>query len=216
MWLKRLVGLSMIITLIGMNAIVIVGFFSASKSDLSYSLSQAPAMPELPKITLKADPSEVQTGLFSILSWQTTGQVDSCIADGDWSGGKPANGGESTGKLSTDGTKSYILICKNAAGTVQAKVTVTVKQGATAVVPVSTGIKTTTPTAAATVYCSGASPCYGPREVAAHGSAGNCWGWNIDRVLNITGFDASFHKGRSAVSTIETSSICGKNIKWEQ
>lgn len=213
MWLKRIVGISMIVTLIGMNAIILIGFFSPSKNSPDFSLSQATATATPPSVTLKADPAEVATGLFSVLSWQTSGQVDSCTASGDWSGAKPATGGESTGKLATDGVKTYVLTCKNSSGSREARATVTIKAGAVAVVPSSSGgTKTGTTTTQATVYCGGASPCYGPREIASHGSAGNCWGWNLDRVLNITGFDAGFHKGQSAVSSIEVSSICGKNI----
>lgn len=213
MWLKKLVGLSMLITLIGMNAIVLAGFFGPDKNKSDFGLSQTTVVP--PTVTLTADPTEITAGLFSALKWDVTGEVKSCTASGDWSGPKTAFGSESTGRLATEGTKTYTLVCENKAGKSQSvSATVTVKPAApvasTPSAPAPTSPGTTAKPAA--VYCDGASPCYGPREVASHASAGNCWGYNAGRVINISGFDAGYHKGKSGIGSIEVSGVCGKDL----
>lgn len=214
MWLKKLVGLSMLITLIGMNAIVLVGFFGPDKSKGAFELTQTPIA--LPSITLSADPPETTAGMFSALKWQATGDITRCTASGDWSGPKTPFGSESTGRLPTEGTRTYTLVCENKAGKSQpATATVAVKPAAPiAAAPAIPSAPTpaTTPTKTAAVYCDGASPCYGPREVAAHSGAGNCWGWNGTRVINISGFDTSYHKAKSGIGTIEVGGVCGKDL----
>ena len=214
MWLKKLVGLSMLITLVGMNAIVLAGFFGPDKNKGNFALSQTSATP--PTVTLTAEPAESSVGSFSALKWDATGDVTTCTASGDWSGTKTPFGSESTGRLTAEGTKTYTLICTNKAGQSQpATATIAVKP-ATAVATTPTQTSTTTPTTGSTpkavVYCDGASPCYGPREVASHSGAGNCWGYNAGRVLNITGFDAAYHKGKSGISSIEVGGVCGKDL----
>ena len=61
MWLKKLVGASMIITLIGMNAIVQTGFFGPDKSKDNFALTQGASSP--PSVTLKANPTETTAGM---------------------------------------------------------------------------------------------------------------------------------------------------------
>jgi hypothetical protein len=213
MWLKKLVGASMIITLIGMNAIVLTGFFGPDKSKDNFALTQGASSP--PSVTLKANPTETTAGMFSALSWEVTGEVTGCTASGDWSGQKTPFGSESTGRLAAEGTKTYALTCQNQAGaSAPTSVTVTVKPAVAADTPaLPTPTPTpTTPAPTATVYCSGASPCYGPREVAAHNNAGDCWGYNGTRVISITGFDAAYHLAKSGRGSIEVSAVCGKNL----
>lgn len=214
MLIKRIVGICMIISLIGMNAIVLIGFFSPSKGS-TFSLSQKVAPPAAPTITLGSSPAEVPTGLFSALTWEVTGEITGCTASGDWSGPKTQFGSESTGRLSSEGTKTYTLTCTNAGGSGTATTTVAVKKSAIAVSTTSassSGSSASKPVAAQKVYCSGASPCYGPREVAAHSGAGNCWGWNGNRVVNISYLDNGYHKGKTGVGSIEVSGVCGKDL----
>lgn len=214
MWLKKLVGLSMLITLIGMNVIVLIGFFKdEGTSDPGFSLSQQAAAPVSPVVTLEAAPTEVQTGLFSALKWSVSGEITGCTASGDWTGPKTQFGSESTGRLGTEGAKTYTLTCVNDGGKDTKTVTVQVKQGAVASIPTPTTTTTTpTPTTSAPVYCGGASPCYGPREVSSHSGAGNCWGYNGDRVTNVTSLDAGYHKGKTGIDSIEVGGVCGKDL----
>ncbi len=215
MWLKKLVGLSMLITLVGMNAIVLAGFFGPDKSKSAFNLTQATGAP--PIIQLSADAVEITAGGFTALSWDVTGAVTACTASGDWTGQKTPFGNESTGRLSSEGTKSYTLQCENAAGKSQpATVSIVVKP---ALVVAATPTPTSTPSTPtpksvtpSVVYCGGATPCYGSREVASHASTGNCWGWNGNRVINISGFDNGYHKTLTGISSIEVSGVCGKNL----
>ncbi len=210
MWLKKLVAVSMIVTLIGMNTIAAIGIFSPSKNSASLSLSQPQVV--LPTVTLGADPTEVQTGLYSALSWTVEGEIDSCQATGDWTGPKTQFGAQSTGRLATEGKRTYTLTCTNRAGTVTKSVSVDVKASATATVPASSGGGPSTPAPSAPVYCFWSQPCYSRKEVAAHSSPGNCWGYNGTRVMNISGFDAAFHQAKSGIGSIEVSGVCGTDL----
>ncbi len=227
MWLKKLVGLCMLITLLGMNAIVLAGFFGPDKSRADFGLSQITAMP--PTVTLTAEPTETTVGMFSALRWETTGNITSCTASGDWGGQKTPFGGESTGKLSSEGAKTYSLTCENKAGKSQPAIaTVNVRpapaiatpspskpapaQTANPTTPTTTTTPTQTAPKPAIVYCGGATPCYSPREIAAHGRSGDCWGWNGDRVINITGFDTAYHLSKTGRGSIEVSGVCGKDL----
>lgn len=202
----------MIVSLIGMNAIVLIGFFSGNSG--SFSLSQKVAPPAPPVVTLSANPTEIASGLFSALSWDVTGEITGCSASGDWIGPKTQFGSESTGRLNTEGVKTYTLTCENSGGKSTASTVVTVKKSvASTSQSTSTSANTSSPKPAAPkVYCNGASPCYGPREVASHNGAGNCWGWNGSRVMNISGFDTGYHKGKSGIGSIEVSGVCGKDL----
>lgn len=209
MWLKKLVAISMIITLVGMNAIAVAGIFAPNGKGPGLSLTQPEAV-TLPEVAFTAEPTEIAVGSYGALKWSAKGTVDSCTAGGDWKGSKTPFGSESTGRLSAAGTKTFTLTCTNSAGSVPASVTVTVKAGAAVATPTQTSTPSSTP--AQTVYCQGASPCYGPREVAAHASAGNCWGYNGNRVINISGFDTAFHQAKSGIGSIEISGVCGVNL----
>ncbi|MCA9327462.1 hypothetical protein KDA14_02950 [Candidatus Saccharibacteria bacterium] len=216
MWLKRLVAVSMIITLVGLNAIVLIGVFSPSER--SFSLSQQALPPTPPVITISANPTEVATGLFSAISWEVTGEITSCTASGDWSGPKTQFGSESTGRISAEGKKTYTLTCKNDGGSDTKSVSINVTKSAVATIPTSSSSSSGnssssgSSSAAQPVYCGGATPCYGPKDVAGHSGAGNCWGWNGNRVINISSFDAAYHKGKTGISSIEVSGVCGKDL----
>lgn len=212
MWLKKLVAISMIVTLIGMNGIAIAGLLAPNSAAGDIALT-ATLPTTLPVVNFSADPTEVQTGLFSALTWSVEGEVESCTASGDWSGEKTAIGSQSTGRLATQGSKTYTLRCKNSAGTIEKSVNIVVKDGTPSAMPSSTSTNSNGATAQqAPQYCSGATPCYGPHDVAAHNTAGNCWGYNGNRVINVGGFDAAYHQARSGISSIEVSGICGTNL----
>lgn len=216
MWLKRLVGIVMIVTCVGMIAIVVVGVFSTDNR-VSAGLNAAALVENTavqpPTVTLSVDPGSISAGKYSSLKWSTTANPDTCTASGAWTGVKTAYGIESTGRLSTPGTLKYTIECKNAGGTASASISVTVVPADVAP-PVDVVRQTSTSNASTTTatYCSGRIPCYGPSGVATHAGAGNCWGWNGDRVINISGFDLGFHKAKTGISTIEVSQVCGRNL----
>ena len=76
-----------------------------------------------PVVMLNANPSTVESGQASTLSWSTQG-ADSCTASGDWSGDRPLTGNEATGPLSA--TSDYTLSCSGSGGDASQTVTVTV------------------------------------------------------------------------------------------
>jgi trimeric autotransporter adhesin len=77
-----------------------------------------------PVITLGANPSSVDAGGTSVLSW-STGNAMACTASGAWSGGKTLAGSQSSGALTASAT--YTLICTGVRGTASQSVTVSVK-----------------------------------------------------------------------------------------
>jgi hypothetical protein len=80
--------------------------------------------PPQPTLAFSANPTTVNAGGSSSLTWSTT-NASSCVASGSWSGSEPTSGSASTGALSNTGT--YILKCSNSVGTVSQTATVTVK-----------------------------------------------------------------------------------------
>ena len=106
-----------------------------------------------------------------------------------------ASGGPiTTGAISTTGTYSYTVTCVNSVGG---------SASSTAVLTVSN---------AAPVYCAGLTPCYGPSELAAHASPGNCWGWNLTWVIDITSFRPNHNGGVSTGSLESSVSTCNHSI----
>ena len=213
MWLRRLVGVVMIITCLGMNALVLIGFFApVKKNALAVPVQQAPTSPP-PTVTVTAKPDAISAGNFSALTWETTGSPKECTASDSWSGVKTPFGAESTGRLSTPGTFKYTLTCKNDAGSSTATVTVAVGPSNSPAPSAPKGNSGGSATSApATVYCGGQTPCYSASEIARHGSGGNCWGWLGDRVINVSAFDSGYHVARSGVSNIQVGGVCGKNL----
>lgn len=215
MWLKRLVGIVMILTCFSMTALVTVGIFSpakVSKIGFAAPITSAPTLPA-PTVKVTAKPDAISAGSFSALTWETTGDPDTCVASDAWTGPKTAFGAESTGRISTPGNYHYTLTCTNKGGSANASVELAVG-AASAPAPsapkANSGSSGTS--AQAAVYCDGASPCYGPKDIASHASPGNCWGWNETRVINISGLDAGFHQNKTGISSIEIGSICGRDL----
>jgi hypothetical protein len=210
MWLRRLVGIVMIAVCIGLNALTVIGLLAPAKkpSHATTSSSQA-SVESVPTLTLTSSPSSITAGSNSALSWSTSGNPSKCVASGNWGGEKTIFGSESTGRISQPGNYTYALVCENSAGKAEASTTITV--GNVPAPQVSSTTKST-PSLQTARYCGGRLPCYGPHDVASHNTKGNCWGWNKDRVINISGFDAAYHEAKSGVSSIEVSQICGKDL----
>lgn len=150
-----------------------------------------------PVVTVTVNPTSITTGSSANLSWNATGSPSSCTAGGSWSGTKAASGGPvTTGTMSTAGTYIYSLSCTNAGGTGSGQASLTVSNPAP-------------------VYCGGLSPCYGPSTLALHNGPGDCWGWNLTWVVNITSFRPSHLGGikSGSTSTIENASAtCNHDI----
>ena len=169
---------------------------SCSNSAGSGTASATVTVIATPVISLSVSPTSITTSSSSTITWNATNSPTSCTASGSWSGSKAASGSQSTGTLATAGSYTYTLSCTNAGGTTSNSATLTV-------------------TNPAPVYCGGLTPCYGPADLAAHGTIGNCWGWNGNWVINITSFRPS-HKGgikAGSTSTLEnTSATCNHDI----
>ena len=214
MWLKRLVGVVMIVVCIGMNALVLIGFFAPDKTKSAALVQQQAAQAPVvlpPSVTLSVNPSTISAGGFSALTWTSTNNPTSCNASDSWSGVKTANGAESTGRVSNPGSYKYTISCTNSGGTGNISVTLTVGP-ANVPPPVAKAGSGTATSAQVAVYCGGRVPCYGTSGVASHNSSGNCWGWLGDRVINVSAFDSGFHAARSGVGSIQIGSICGKDL----
>jgi hypothetical protein len=200
----------MIITCVLLNALVLAGIFIPDKLPKRIAvIDQTPlvAVVAPPTLNLTATPSSTNAGGYSALSWTTTGNVTGCTASGNWTGPKTAFGSESTGRIPAAGNYTYTLECLNAGGSIKADAVLTV--GNAIAPPKAAAVVKST---GGTVYCGGRLPCYGPSQVAAHASSSNCWGYNLDRVIDLSGFDAGFHVVKSGISSISIGSICGKNL----
>lgn len=212
MWLRRLVGVMIVLAFVVMNGLTVYGLLVPKKEDKPAIQMQNAATVAPPTIVLNAEPTSISAGGSSALTWTTTGSP-TCVASsnvaGPWSGEKTQVGAESTGRLSKEGNFTYTLRCTNSAGSAEAVATITVGR---AVAPAQAVTTKTTPSVSAKTYCGGRIPCYGTRDVATHATVGNCWGWNGDVVINISGFDAAFHRAKSGISSIEVSQVCGKDL----
>ncbi len=80
--------------------------------------------PLAPQITLMADPSTVNAGAGTLLSWSTT-NASACSAEGAWSGSRALNGSLATGPLSADA--AYTLICTGPGGKASQTMSISVK-----------------------------------------------------------------------------------------
>lgn len=76
----------------------------------------------LPTLTISANPSSVQRGSSSTLTWSST-NATSCTATGDWSGSKAISGNAS---VSPSSSATYTLICTNTKGSASASANITV------------------------------------------------------------------------------------------
>ncbi len=79
--------------------------------------------PPPPTLTFSANPTSVDAGDASTLTWSAT-NATSCVASGGWSGARQTSGNQSTGALNT--TTLFVLACTGTGGTAQQSVTVTV------------------------------------------------------------------------------------------
>jgi hypothetical protein len=82
----------------------------------------------LPVVSLSANPSIVDYGGSTTLSWSAT-NADSCTAYDDWSGSKGISGSETVGSLTADST--FTLNCSGAGGSVSRTAIVTVSSSDT-------------------------------------------------------------------------------------
>lgn len=202
----------MIMAFIIMNSLVVYGLFFAKDTRKVPAVLVAQNIPlPIPTVELKLNPTTIPAETSGEIDWTATGYPTDCKASGAWSGTKTMYGSESTGRIAKSGNYVFTLACSNAAGTGEQSVTLTVGN---AVPPANNTANKVTPTTSTAVYCGGATnaACYGPREVAAHGNPGNCWGWNLNQVYNISGFDAAYHKPTTGISSIEVGGVCGKNL----
>jgi hypothetical protein len=200
----------MILAFIIMNSLIVYGLFFAEDTrkpavQVAQNIPLAP-----PTVTLEVSPSTIPAGTSSALTWHTTGSPTECKASGTWAGVKTMYGSESTGRLPNSGNYKFIISCTNSAGTNEATAVITVGNAIAPAQAVTS--KTTASAASGAVYCQGRTPCYGPREVAAHGSSGNCWGWNGDRVININGLDAGYHSTKTGFEIVTANGVCGKDL----
>lgn len=218
MWLRRLVAVSMILSLFGMNGLVLAGLLSKPQEGMpeapGLSLGAVVAV-AAPSIELTVDPATIASGTTAALKWTASGNPTTCVASGDWSGEKTPYGAESTGRVTAQGERTYTIECENQGG--KAKSSTVLKVGPPGTTSVAAAPTTSTGTSTSAVpsvtYCGGRLPCYGPKDVASHSGSGNCWGWNGERVINITGYDASYHKAKSGINSIEVSGVCGVDLK---
>lgn len=213
MWLKKLVAITMIVTLAGMNVLVLVGLFLPNSSATKVGISVTNRLTEsAPTVQLSVEPATIPAGSVATISWSTTGNPTSCEATGGWSGSKTIEGNESTGRKTQQTTYTYTLTCRNSGGEATASAILTVS--APDSTPSNSQVATTKPTPAApqVTYCGGRSPCYGPKDMAARVAKGNCYGWNGELVFNVTSLDEQYHKPLTQIDSVETSTICGKDL----
>ncbi len=78
-----------------------------------------------PTVNLTANPSSIQTGQSSTLTWSVS-NATSCVASNGWSGNKNANGGSQV--VSPTSNTTYTLTCTGPGGSASDTATVTVTQ----------------------------------------------------------------------------------------
>jgi len=80
---------------------------------------------QAPAVTLTANPSTINSGDSSTLTWTTTNNPDSCSASGSWSGNKSASGGSES--VSPTANSTYTITCsKTGFADISASATITV------------------------------------------------------------------------------------------
>lgn len=141
MWLKKTVGIVLIITLLLTAFVVAKGIFFApsdsteegdsTAAEEEATTEQSSAETEgapgtAPVIVLSAEPATNTVGQYSVLTWSVTGNDAKCSASGDWSGSRTPTGTMSTGRLSEAKTYTYTLECTTNSGTAKQSVSVTV------------------------------------------------------------------------------------------
>lgn len=110
----------------GSDAIGAIGVSGTAADGSSYGVAgtDQPTCAGLPTATLSANPSTIDSGQSSTLSWSSA-RATSCTAVGGFSTGGATSGSASTGALSS--TQNYRISCTGSAGTASSNIaTVTV------------------------------------------------------------------------------------------
>ena len=115
-------------------SILLLASGCAQKGEETSADSSSVALSTVPAVTLRSDLNTVAQNGGVTLSWSGT-NVDSCMASGDWSGGRATSGSATRSNLTSD--KTYILTCSGAAGSVSDSVSVTVVAPSTPVVNIT-------------------------------------------------------------------------------
>ena len=105
-----------------LTAITAIGCSSGTGSGNANDNGGGTASPQ-PTLSFTATPSTIANSASSTLAWSSTNAA-SCAASGGWSGAKSTGGSEGTGALT--GTRTYMLTCTGAGGSVTRSATVTV------------------------------------------------------------------------------------------
>ena len=135
MWIKQLVGITIIISSLVMGYIIIKGVVLVGPSNTTGTGVPAvvvtqgvPGTP--PVITLSVDPSVAIIGRYSVINWSVSGDNPRCAASDDWQGEKTLVGTMSTGRLNTAKQYTYTLKCTSKSGTSKKSASVTVAEEA--------------------------------------------------------------------------------------
>jgi hypothetical protein len=94
---------------------------ASSSSSLTVTVAAPP--PPAPTVTLNANPTSVQSGGSSQLTWSST-NANSCTASGGWSGSRNTSGNATINNITANTT--FTLQCTGAGGSAQRSVTVQV------------------------------------------------------------------------------------------
>lgn len=78
-----------------------------------------------PRVHLTSNTTSIDYNGSLTLSWSTTGNADSCIASGDWSGSKSTSGSQTISAIYSD--SRYVLNCTGSSGTSNDTVSITVQ-----------------------------------------------------------------------------------------
>lgn len=136
--IKFIVGFSLIVSLVGMSAILGIGYAqirsnnsksekptdsSAENRPIETAVSVVGGEGGTPTITLKTTPNTIAPGESATIDWNAV-NADTCTASDSWSGIKNVTGNQNTGPLQE--TKKYTLTCTNAQGPTTIDTTVSV------------------------------------------------------------------------------------------
>lgn len=202
--IKFIVGASLSISMVGMAAVLLIGFVQMRKLDsstvVSESFTMADSVGVAPVLTLSIDKSVIPPGSSATISWSINSDAapaPSCSSS--WSGDIATNGTDSVSP--GPGTYSYSVACSSLAGASVKSVDLSVSSDSA--VPVSTS---------QTPSCGSGGSC-STSEVAAHKSASDCWSIINGNVYAITStFLGSTHRSSLGGPSLSASKVCGKDI----
>ncbi len=111
----------------GSDAVGPISMSGTAADGSSYGVRTAPGTcgVGIPTIALSANPTSVNQGESTTLSW-TSGNATECLASGGWTGAKSANGTFTETIANLQKTTTYTLSCSNETGVAQKSVTVSV------------------------------------------------------------------------------------------